>query len=159
MAAIVGTRDIMSHFDKSIVGESGFTFQIGTLSGNPLAAAAGLKTLEILRRENSYTRLKVIGERLMKAASASLSDHNIAHRIVGEPMLFDVLFTDRAVSNYRDTLEADSAMSAQFNNKLRALGIFKSPGKLYPSLALSEEDIQATETALKTAADQLQHNG
>ena len=54
MAAIVGDSDIMAHFDKSLVGDAGFTFQVGTLSGNPVAAVAGLKSLEILRREGTY---------------------------------------------------------------------------------------------------------
>ncbi len=48
LAAIVGTSEIMAHFDVEKVGQEKFTFQIGTLSGNPVAAAAGLKTLEIL---------------------------------------------------------------------------------------------------------------
>ena len=50
LAAIAGRADIMAHFDKAIVGDDGFLMQVGTLSGNPVAAAAGLATLEILRR-------------------------------------------------------------------------------------------------------------
>ena len=44
LAAIAGRKQIMRHFDKGVVGEDGFTFQVGTLSGNPLASVAGLKT-------------------------------------------------------------------------------------------------------------------
>ena len=54
LAAIVGKADIMQHFDKALVGAEGFTFQVGTLSGNPMAAVAGLKTLEIMSRDNAY---------------------------------------------------------------------------------------------------------
>lgn len=155
LAAIAGRRDIMNHFDKSIVGASGFTFQIGTLSGNPLAAAAGLKTLEILRREGSFEALTGIGQRLMRSISSALEEHQISHQLVGEPMLFDVLFTGTAVHNYRDTLQADSSASVVFNGKLRDLGIFKPAGKLYPCLALTEEDLQRTEEAFIHAAGEV----
>ena len=58
LAAIAGKEPIMAHFDKAKVGKEGFTFQVGTLSGNPVAAAAGLKTLEILRRPRKVTSQK-----------------------------------------------------------------------------------------------------
>ena len=47
----MGRRDIMAHFDKSDAGADKWLMQLGTLSGNPIAAAAGLKSLEILNRE------------------------------------------------------------------------------------------------------------
>ena len=58
LAALGGSAEIMQHFDKSVVGGSKWLMQLGTLSGNPVAAAAGLKTMEILRREGSYDRLR-----------------------------------------------------------------------------------------------------
>ena len=57
LAAIAGRADIMAHFDKGAVGEDAFMMQIGTLSGNPIAAAAGLKTLEILKRPGAYEQI------------------------------------------------------------------------------------------------------
>ena len=63
LAAIAGRSEIMDHFDKAKVGAEGFTFQVGTLSGNPVAAVAGLKTLEILRRPGSYARIRDTGSR------------------------------------------------------------------------------------------------
>ena len=74
LAAIVGKADIMQHFDKALVGPEGFTFQVGTLSGNPMAAVAGLKTLEIMSRDNAYETIIAHGKRLMAAASTSLDD-------------------------------------------------------------------------------------
>ncbi len=50
LAAIAGRAEIMAHFDRGEVAEDKFMLQIGTLSGNPVAAVAGLKTLEILKR-------------------------------------------------------------------------------------------------------------
>ncbi|MEQ9259884.1 MAG: aminotransferase class III-fold pyridoxal phosphate-dependent enzyme [Roseovarius sp.] len=155
LAAIVGRRDIMAHFDKAAVGAEGWLMQLGTLSGNPVAAVAGLKTLEILRREGQYARLEALGRRLMQAASAALGAQGIAHQVVGEPSLFELVFTARPPRDYRDVLGADAEAAKSYNAVLRAEGIFKSPGKTYPCLALSEEDLAQTEAAFEAAATAL----
>ena len=155
LAAIAGRAEIMRHFDKDAVGADGFTFQIGTLSGNPLAAVAGLKTLEILRRENSYETLYATGKRLMAAMSDPLTTNGIAHQIVGAPVLFDVIFTATPVQNYRDISTGDARLAGIFNKAVRERGILKPGAKLYPHLALSEADLQETEAAFAYAAGQV----
>ena len=155
LAAIAGSKDIMAHFDKSIVGRDGFMLQIGTLSGNPLAAAAGLKTLEILRRPGAYERLRGHGEAIMVMLRQALDPLGVAYRIVGDPVLFDVVFTDRVVQNYRDVGAGNAGLNARFNGALRERGILKSPGKIYPSLALTNEDLSWTADAIKFAAGRL----
>lgn len=155
LAAIAGRAEIMRHFDKDAVGADGFTFQIGTLSGNPLAAVAGLKTLEILRRENSYETLYATGKRLMAAMSDPLTANGIAHQIVGAPVLFDVIFTATPVRNYRDIQTGDARLAGIFNKAVRERGILKPGAKLYPHLALSEADLQETEAAFAYAAGQV----
>ena len=62
--------------------------QIGTLSGNPIASVAGLKTLEILRRPGSYEKLRQNGQRIMDFASKELSENNIDFKVVGDQTLF-----------------------------------------------------------------------
>ena len=155
LAAIAGRADIMAHFDKNTVGAQGFLMQLGTLSGNPIASVAGLKTLEILRRPGSYEKLIANGEKIMDAFKIHLANQGHAHEIVGHPTLFDVVFVDHAVSNYRDVLTADSAKSAAFNRALRQLGIFKSAGKVYPCLALTDEDLKRTSEAIAMAAERI----
>ena len=152
LAAIVGGADIMAHFDKGIVGEGGFTMQVGTLSGNPVASVAGLKTLEILNREGAYEMIINHGKRLMAAASKSLDARGISHRIVGDPVLFDIVFTDEDVLDYRATKRGDSKKAGLFNASMRASGILKPAAKMYPHLALTEADLQQTEDAFETAA-------
>ena len=155
LAALAGREDIMRHFDKDAVGADGFTFQIGTLSGNPLAAVAGLKTLEVLRRDGSYETLHATGRRLMAAMSEPLTAHGIAHQIVGSPVLFDVIFTARPVLNYRDIQTGDARLAGIFNKAVRDRGVLKPAAKLYPHLALSETDLQETEAAFAHAAAQV----
>ena len=152
LAALVGPADIMKHFDKAAVGADGFLMQLGTLSGNPVASVAGLKTLEILRREGAYERLYALGERLMQMVSSALTSVGVAHQIVGHPALFDVQFCDHQIRDYRDVKAADAAKNAVFNQVLRDNGIFKSAGKLYPHLALNDTHLEITEAAVKAAA-------
>ncbi|MCV2870690.1 aminotransferase class III-fold pyridoxal phosphate-dependent enzyme [Defluviimonas sp. WL0050] len=152
LAAVAGRKDIMDHFDKTIVGADRWLMMLGTLSGNPVAAVAGLKTMEILRRDGAYDTLRAHGERLQKMFSSHLDAADVAHRIVGHPTLFDIVFTDRDIRTYRDVLAADAKKGAAFNAVLRENGVFKSPGKLYPCLALTEADFELTETAILTAA-------
>ncbi len=152
LAAIVGSEEIMRHFDKSIVGADKWLMQLGTLSGNPVASAAGLKTLEILRRPESHKHLRSVGSRIMTMFETHLKQAGVAHQVVGDPTLFDIVFTDRPVRNYRDVLAADASANVVFNKELRKQGIFKSPGKTYPSLSLTEEDLAWTEKAIAVAS-------
>lgn len=152
LAAIAGRTEIMAHFDKSEVGADRWLMQMGTLSGNPVAAVAGLKTLEILRREGQYERLAGHGRRVMEMMARALDREGVAHRIIGHETLFDIVFTDRDIADYRDVKAGDAASAARFNQALRDRGIFKSPGKTYPCLALSEDDFARTEAAVNAAA-------
>ncbi|MEM6942847.1 MAG: aminotransferase class III-fold pyridoxal phosphate-dependent enzyme, partial [Pseudomonadota bacterium] len=152
LAAIAGRRDIMRHFDKAAVGAEGWLMQLGTLSGNPVAAVAGLKTMEILRRDGQYERFRATGERLQQSLSAALDAQGVPHRVVGDPTLFDVVFADAPVRNYRDTIAGDAAAARRFNAALRAEGILKPPSKFYLSLALGEEELSETEAAFAVAA-------
>jgi len=139
----------MSHFDKDIVGADRWLMQLGTLSGNPIAAAAGIKTMEILKREDNYTKLTTV------MFEEALGKQGIAHQIVGEPVLFDVVFCDKPVTDYRSWQQGDKTKSARFNASLRESGIFKSPGKMYPSLAITDDDLETTRAAIMKAAAEL----
>ena len=152
LAAIAGRREIMAHFDKSKVGSEGFLMQIGTLSGNPIASIAGLKTLEILRRPGSYEKLRDNGQRIMDFASKNLTKQGIDHKIVGDQTLFDILFTNADISNYRDVQKNNMKQYDLFNKVLKSNAIFKPIGKMYVSLALTEEDLAQTEMAIEKAS-------
>jgi glutamate-1-semialdehyde 2,1-aminomutase len=155
LAAICGTDELMAHFDKEAVSEGDFLPQIGTLSGNPVAAVAGLKTLEILKRPGAYEKIFETGRRLMAGLDAAMRDNGHVAKVIGEPPIFDVFFTDGPVENYRDTLAADAAKARAFSALLRDRGIFKGDIKYYISLAHDEADIEQTLEAFKTGAKAL----
>ncbi len=155
LAAVASSKEIMRHFDKAKVGEDGFLMQLGTLSGNPIAAVAGLKTLEILSRGNTYKNIRAVGERVMDMISASLKDYGFAHQMVGDHTLFDVVFTKSEVKNYRDYIAADTNSYQKFNSFLREKGVFKPPGKIYISSVLTDDDFELTRAATSFAVKSL----
>lgn len=151
LAALGASREIMQHFDKAIVGADGWLMQLGTLSGNPVAAVAGLKTMEVLRREGTYERLRATGRALQSMQSDALTAAGVPHQVCGDETLFDIYFTDRACTDYRSATHDDPARSTVYNRVLRENGVFKSPGKLYPSLAITENDLKRTRHAVGQA--------
>ncbi|HEV2335047.1 MAG TPA: aminotransferase class III-fold pyridoxal phosphate-dependent enzyme [Stellaceae bacterium] len=151
LAAIAGRAEIMAHFDKSKVGDENFLVQIGTLSGNPVAAAAGLATLAILKRPGAYERIHATGKELMRALDALLKEAGIPAQITGEPPLFDVVFSPEKVRDYRTTLAGDAQLMSRFNALLRERGILKGESKYYISLAHTAEDIQFAKGAWRDA--------
>ena len=155
LAAVGAGREIMRHFDVSEVGEDKWLMQLGTLSGNPVAAVAGLKTMEILRREGTYDYLRGLGAQLQKMQSETLTKAGIAHRICGDETLFDILFTNAECLDYRSAKHKDPKQNSRYNDTLRKHGIFKSPGKLYPSLALTDGDLEMMRNAVDHAVADL----
>ena len=155
LAAIAGRADIMAHFDRSAVGEEGFLMQVGTLSGNPVAAAAGLATLEILRRPGAYDQIFATGRELMGTLAELLKRNGLTAQVTGEPPLFDVVFGNEPVWNYRATLRGDADMLRRFNALLRERGVLKGESKYYVSLAHTPADIRHTCDAWASAIEEL----
>src|SRR6185312_1288008 len=151
LAAIAGKSEIMAHFDRNAVGEDAFLMQIGTLSGNPVAAAAGLATLEILRRPGAYEKIHATGRELMDTLGSLLRQAGIAAQIMGEPPLFDVVFTGEPIHDYRGVLKGDVDLARRFNALLRERGILKGEQKYYVSLAHTEDDVRFTREAWESA--------
>lgn len=156
LSAIAGRSDIMAHFDQGIVGSEGFTPQVGTLSGNPVAAVAGLATLQILKRPGAYETIVATGRALWAGMQAAFDAAGVPATIIGEPVMFDALFTPpRPITDYRGTLDADKQASKHFNASLRRHGVFKSDSKMYISLAHDAQDIRDSIDAFHAAAREL----
>lgn len=155
LSAVAGRADIMAHFDKAKVGDEGFLMQVGTLSGNPVASVAGLATLEVLSRPGAYEKVFALGRSLMDGLTEVLHDKGLPGQVVGVEPLFDVVFAEGPIRNYRDVLKADAKLAAHFNKHLRAAGILKGDSKFYLSLAHTPEDIAKTVEAFAAAAKAL----
>ena len=155
LAAIAGRAEIMAHFDRSAVGDDAFLMQVGTLSGNPVAAAAGLATLQILKRPGAYERIFATGRELMGALAELLKAKGVAAQVTGEPPLFDVVFSGEPVRDYRGTLRSDAEMLRRLNGLLRDRGVLKGEQKYYVSLAHTPDDIRHTCEAWASAIEVL----
>ena len=151
LAAIGGRADIMALFDRAKAGEDRFMTQIGTLSGNPIAAAAGLATLEILRRPGAYEKVYATGTALMNGMTAMLQAADLPAQVVGSPVMFDVVFASGDIHDYRGMLRGDVDMQKRFNRVMREHGILKGDGKIYVSLAHTEADVAKTLDAFASA--------
>ena len=155
LAAIAGKSEIMSHFDERAVSSEDFLMQHGTLNGNPIAAAAGLKTLEILRRPGQYKKLESLGQEVISLFIDNLSNIGHKYQIVGLPMLFDICFSDSPIENYRQFVRSNNKIGAKFNSSLKKNGILKSPNKIYISLALTDREITNTRKAISLSVKEL----
>ncbi len=153
LSAVAGRAEIMAHFDKAKVGAEGFMPQIGTLSGNPIAAIAGLASLAVLKRPGTYEKLHATGNAIRAGLEKSLRDNAIPAVVKGEAVMFDALFTTRAsVDSYRESLEVDTKTTRRFNDLVRERGVLKSDSKMYISIAHDERDVADAIAAFDDAA-------
>jgi len=154
LAAVAGKKEIMEHYDGAL-HQNNYIPQTGTLNGNPIAAVAGLATLKQLKNPSAYSKLHETGIKLKKALADSMQQYEIEAQITGDNTVFDIVFTNTEIKNYRDLSTGNSALLSKFNNLMLNQGILKPGNKLYMSLALSDEDIQKTINAFTYSASKL----
>lgn len=147
VGAYGGRADIMA-----MVAPAGPMYQAGTLSGNPLAMTAGIKTLELLQRPGTYEYLdkvtKSLTEGLLKVA------RDAGHSISGGHIsaMFGMFFTGSPVHNYEDAKKADVAKFGRFHRGMLERGVYLAPSQFeagFTSLAHTEADIERTLAAAK----------
>ena len=150
LTAVAGREELMAHFDQTRVSRDQFVPQVGTLSGNPIATAAGLATVRILKRPGTYERMHALGRKLKGALQRICDSAGIPARVVGEGVLFEVYFTDAEISDYRSTLKADRTRLARFVRLLRERGVFRGASKFYLSIMHDEADVAETIRAFES---------
>ncbi|HET9015202.1 MAG TPA: aminotransferase class III-fold pyridoxal phosphate-dependent enzyme [Thermomicrobiaceae bacterium] len=156
MAAIAGPREILGVTDPARRGQAPVAHLGGTLNGNPVAAAAGLATLEVLARSGSYDRLYGTTERLKSGLQELAQERGIAIKVPGDGPLFQVFFTADEVTDYPGVLATDRARSRRFGLACLERGLFLNPGeKFYVSLAHTTEDVERTLDVFADALDAL----
>ncbi len=155
LAAVAGRADMMAHFDRAAVADEDFLMQVGTLSAAPVSAVAGLATLDVLKRPGTYDRVFATGRELMGTLAELLASAGLPAQVLGEPVLFDVVFTREPVRDYRGTLKGDTDMLKRFNAALRKRGIMKGESKYYVSTAHTEADVKLTIEAWKGAIEEI----
>jgi glutamate-1-semialdehyde 2,1-aminomutase len=155
VSAVVGQRDLLRLADPGQKGRGRYCFLSGTLTGHPVACAAGLATLAVLRQPGTYERLLALGERLAQGLRQAGADAGVPLQVLGDGPVLQVYFTGhRPLRNHRDLLKADRGKAVRFGHELIRRGVYCTPGgKLYLSLAHTDADIART---LEIAAEVLQ---
>jgi glutamate-1-semialdehyde 2,1-aminomutase len=118
-AAYGASASIMNH-----VSPAGPIYQAGTLSGNPLAVAAGLTTLKILRDDPPYERLEVLSARLAEGLDRAATDAGVPHVVQRVGSMLTLFFHPGPVWNYDDAKQSDTALFGRFFWEMLARGVY-----------------------------------
>ena len=148
-AAFGGRADIMDH-----LAPVGPVYQAGTLSGNPIAMAAGKKSLE-LATEQIYDTIRAHADRLVDLIHDALGAVGVAHHIQRAATMLSVRFADGEGHNFSDMKQADTFRYAPFFHALLDNGVYAPPSVFetwFVSAALTDDDFDRIEAALKPAA-------
>ncbi|KGF72564.1 glutamate-1-semialdehyde aminotransferase [Neosynechococcus sphagnicola sy1] len=142
VGAYGGRREIMA-----LVAPAGPMYQAGTLSGNPLAMTAGIKTLELLRQPGTYEHLDRISGKLVAGLLQIARDAD--HRVCGGHIsgMFGLFFTPGPVHSYEDAKKSDLAKFSRFHRGMLEQGIYLAPSQFeagFTSLAHTDAEIDRT---------------
>ena len=143
VGAYGGRKDVMS-----VVSPIGPVYQAGTLSGNPVAMAAGITQLEILRKHPEiYTTLNELGERFRKGAEKIIGDAKASCQVTGTGSLSCIYFTDKKVTDYETAKTSDTSEFAAYFRHMLQRGNYFGPSQfeaIFLSAAHTKEDIDTT---------------
>ena len=142
VGAYGGRKDIME-----MVAPAGPMYQAGTLSGNPLAMAAGIKTMEILQRPGSYEHLEKVSKRLIDGIVQAGKD--AGHAVCGSNIsgMFGFFFNEGPVNCFADAAKSDTEKFGRWHRMMLERGVYLAPSQYeagFTSLAHTEEDIDKT---------------
>jgi glutamate-1-semialdehyde 2,1-aminomutase len=142
------------------VAPAGPVYQAGTLSGNPLAVAAGLKTLEILRRPGTYEQLEAIAEKLASGLAAAAARAGAPLEVNHVGSMFTCFFSGDAVTDYASAKKSDTVKFARFFRALLEGGVYFPPSQFeaaFVSTAHSEADVASTLEAAARAFEEIRN--
>ena len=151
VGAYGGRRELMQ-----LVAPAGPVYQAGTLSGNPLAMAAGAATLRELLKPGAHEMLARSGERLARGLAEAVTESRVRAQVGRSGSLLTLFFNPEPVTGYESALRSDAAAYARFFHRLLQAGIYLPPSQFegwFLTLAHSDSDIDATvETAAQALA-------
>src|SRR5471032_3304188 len=122
VGAFGGRADIMG-----LLAPLGPVYQAGTLSGNPLAMAAGIASLRLLDDENPYARLDALGRHLRDAVLAACCAKGLAVQVPQRGSMFSIFFTATPVRDYATALSGDAKLFAKFFHACLDRGVYLAP--------------------------------
>ena len=149
VGAYGGRTEIMNR-----IAPAGPIYQAGTLSGNPLAVAAGLATLRRLEKENPYARLESLGSQLEHGLIQAAAAAGVPVRVNRSGSMFTLFFTSRDVTDFESAKTCDSERFNKFFHAMLGQGVYLPPSQFkaaFISAAHTDADIERTIEAAKKA--------
>jgi glutamate-1-semialdehyde 2,1-aminomutase len=146
VGAYGGKEEIMN-----LVSPEGPVYQAGTLSGNPIAVAAGIATLKELLKPGTYERLEYISEKLERGIREVLKELKFPYQINRAGSMLTLFFTKKEVKDFQSALTSDTEKFAIFWQKMLEEGIYLPPSQFeawFVSLAHGEKEIEKTISAI-----------
>jgi glutamate-1-semialdehyde 2,1-aminomutase len=151
VGAYGGRQDIMQK-----VSPSGAIYQAGTLSGNPLAMAAGLATLKEIDKPNFYEKLGTSCVWLVNEMKEILDKASVPYRIQQVGGMFGFYFSERDITCYEDAIQCNTVAYSRFFKEMLVRGIYLAPSAFeasFISSAHSDSDLEKTRTAFKESIE------
>jgi glutamate-1-semialdehyde 2,1-aminomutase len=142
VSAVCGNKDIMERFKPTGKVDYG-----GTFNGNPISMAATLATIKELETSDTYRKLFHLGEIMRNQLNKTIEELKLKAQAVGFGSIFQLLFTDRKIQDYRDALTSNAEQFKEFQRKMMGKGVFILPQankRCHICTAHTEEDIEHT---------------
>ncbi len=149
VGAYGGRREVME-----VVAPLGPMYQAGTLSGNPLAVAAGIAALKALKQPGTYQRLETLAESLASGLTRVAQEAEVPATVNRVGSMMTSFFRAGPVDSYSDVQGADAQAYGRFLHAMLERGVYLAPSQFeaaFVSIAHTEEDIQATLEAAREA--------
>ena len=130
-----------------MIAPSGPVYQAGTLSGNPLAMTAGIKTLELLKQEGVYEKIELTTSRLIEGIIQSAENNGIAINGGSISAMFGFFLCEGPVRNFEEAKTNDTELFGKLHREMLKRGIYLAPSPFeagFTSLAHSDEEIDRT---------------
>jgi glutamate-1-semialdehyde 2,1-aminomutase len=153
IGAFGGRREFME-----VVAPLGRVHNAGTFNAHPVSLAAGLKTIEMIRRNGVVEKAAKVAEEVSGRLKEAVEDRKVRARVYQIASMFQIFFTEREVRNFDDVNTSDKELFMELHRILMEKGVYWAPSQFetcFTSSAHTKEDVELTSSAIEEALDKV----